>query len=93
MPYSRVLLERLAGCHLVEKFPPFLWNPMVRFRFYKPPPHLSPIISRISHYLCHIAESFLRSQQVVTYSRNSPHFMEPDGSLPLLQEPPTCSLL
>jgi hypothetical protein len=29
-------------------------------------------------YSLHGAESFLRSQNVLSYSRNSPHFMEPD---------------
>jgi hypothetical protein len=31
-------------------------------------------------YSLHGAESFLRSQNVLSYSRNSPHFMEPEGS-------------
>ena len=38
----------------------------------------------------HGRESFLRSQPVFSQSRNSPHFMEPEGSLPLLQVPSTC---
>ena len=33
---------------------------------------------------------FLRSQQVCSYSRNSQHFMEPEGSLPHSQVPATC---
>ena len=35
-------------------------------------------------------ESFLRSLHVLSYSRNSPHFIEPEGSLPHLQVPATC---
>jgi hypothetical protein len=35
-------------------------------------------------------ESFLRSYELVGYSRNSPHFMEPQGSLPHSQEPAIC---
>jgi hypothetical protein len=31
-------------------------------------------------YLLHGAESFLRSLNVLSYSRNSPHFMKPEGS-------------
>jgi hypothetical protein len=31
-------------------------------------------------YLLHRAESFLRSLNVLSYSRNSPNFMEPEGS-------------
>jgi len=41
-------------------------------------------------YLFRGAEFFLRSQPVLSYSRNSPHFMEPEGSLPRLQVPATC---
>ena len=33
-------------------------------------------------YLLHGRESFLRSQLVCSWSRNSPHFTEPEGSLP-----------
>jgi hypothetical protein len=43
-------------------------------------------------YLFHGAES-LRSQPILSQSRNSPHFMEPEGSLPHLQVPATCSIL
>jgi hypothetical protein len=35
-------------------------------------------------------ESFLRSYQFLSYSRNSPHFMEPKGSLPHSQQPASC---
>jgi hypothetical protein len=35
-------------------------------------------------------ESFLTSQQVLSSSRVSPHFMKPRGSLPHSQEPATC---
>ena len=38
----------------------------------------------------HGAESFLRSTQVLSCSRHSPHFMERDSSLPHSQEPATC---
>jgi hypothetical protein len=38
----------------------------------------------------HGAESFLRSLQVCRQSRNSPHFTEPEVSLPQSQVPPTC---
>ena len=41
-------------------------------------------------YLLPGAESFLKSQQVLSWSRNSPHFMEPESSLPLSQQPATC---
>ena len=41
-------------------------------------------------YLLHGAESFLRSHPVFRYSRNSPHFVEPEGSLPHSQVPATC---
>jgi hypothetical protein len=42
-------------------------------------------------YLLHAAESFLRSWTVLSRSRNSAHFMEPEGSLPRVQMPTTCS--
>ena len=41
-------------------------------------------------YLRHGAESVLRSELVCSQSRNSPHFMEPEGSLPHSQAPATC---
>jgi hypothetical protein len=40
--------------------------------------------------LLHGAESFLRNQPVLSYSRNSPHFTEPEVSLPHSQVPATC---
>ena len=42
-----------------------------------------------TNYL-HGVEYFLRSWQVHSYSRHSPRFMEPEGSLPRSQEPTTC---
>jgi len=41
-------------------------------------------------YLLHGAESFSRSQLVLSWSRNSPHFMETEGSLLHSQDPATC---
>jgi hypothetical protein len=40
-------------------------------------------------YSLHGAESFLRSQTVCSQSRNSQHFMKPEGSLPHSQVPAT----
>ena len=40
--------------------------------------------------LLYAAESFLKSQPVFSWSRNSPHFMESEGSLPHSQVPATC---
>ena len=37
-----------------------------------------------------VTEAFWRSSQVLSWSTNSPHFMEPEGSLPHLQQPATC---
>jgi hypothetical protein len=39
--------------------------------------------------LTHGAEPFLRSCPLCSHSRNSQHFMEPEGSLPCSQEPST----
>ena len=39
----------------------------------------------------HGTESFLRSLQVLSYSRNSPYFTKPKGSSPHSQQPITCS--
>jgi len=44
----------------------------------------------VSTYSLHTAESFLRNQPLLSYSRNSQHFMETEGSLPHSQEPATC---
>ena len=41
-------------------------------------------------YLLHGAQPFFRSEQVFSQSRNSPHFVEPEGSLPQSQVPATC---
>jgi len=40
-------------------------------------------------YLLHGAEYFLRSYSVLSWSRNTPHFKEPDSLLPRSQEPAT----
>jgi len=45
---------------------------------------------RILTYLLHGAVPFLRSQPIFSYSRNSPHFVEPKGSLPHSQVPANC---
>jgi hypothetical protein len=44
-----------------------------------------------THSFTHGAEPFLRSCQLCSHSRNSQHFMEPENSLPCLQEPSTGS--
>jgi hypothetical protein len=38
-------------------------------------------------YLHHEAQTFLKSQPILGWSRNSLHFMELEDSLPHLQEP------
>jgi hypothetical protein len=38
----------------------------------------------------HGAESLLRSEPVLSQTRNSQHFMEPEGSLPHSQSPANC---
>jgi len=49
-----------------------------------------PYFSHLPSYLLQWAYSFLRSQTVLSYSRNSPHFKESEGSLSHLQVPATC---
>jgi len=44
----------------------------------------------LTPYLLYGAESYLRSKPVFSSSRNSPHFMEPEGTLPYSQGPATC---
>ena len=51
---------------------------------------LTPLLIYLLTYLLHGAESFLRSKLVCSYSKNSPHFMEPEGSLPHSQASATC---
>ena len=41
-------------------------------------------------YILHAAESLLKSLSVFSQLRNSPHFMEPEGSLPCSKVPATC---
>jgi hypothetical protein len=48
-----------------------------------------PIAPWLSPSLTHVAEPFLRSCHLCSYSRTSQHFMEPEGSLPCSQEPST----
>jgi hypothetical protein len=38
----------------------------------------------------HGAEAFLRSWQILSLTRNFPHFIETEGSSPHLQQPATC---
>ena len=48
------------------------------------------LLAYLFTYLLHGAESFLRSQPVLSQLRFSPYFMEPEGSLPHSQVPSTC---
>ena len=41
-------------------------------------------------YSLHGAEPFLRTYPVISWSRNTPHFMEAEGSLPLSKVPAIC---
>ena len=41
-------------------------------------------------HLPRIAESYLKSYHYFSWSRNSPHFMKPGGSLPCSQHPTAC---
>ena len=74
----------------------FLTNPALKLRYF--PKHRivenEVILSHHSNiklnYLLHKAESFLRSQTVLSYSRNSLYFLKPEGSLPHSQAPNTC---
>ena len=51
---------------------------------------LTPLLAYLLTDWLHGAESLLRSQPVLNYSINSPHFMEPEYSLPISQVPATC---
>jgi hypothetical protein len=55
--------------------------------------HPKCIYLTVLTYLFHGAQFFSRTQPVLSQSRNSPHIMEPEGSLPLLQEPPNLPYL
>jgi hypothetical protein len=68
----------------------------------KPLLSLNSAPGNISNYCCffyernnelHCAESFLRSWQFLSYSKNSPLFMEPESSLPFSQQLTTCPYL
>ena len=51
---------------------------------------LTYLLTHSLTFSLHAAQLFLRNQPVLSYSRNSPHFMEPEGSLPHSQVPATC---
>ena len=53
------------------------------------PSHSHSLCSLLT-YLLHGPESFLSSYLVSSWSRNSPHFTEPEGSLPHSQASATC---
>jgi len=54
-------------------------------------PDVSKSVNQAAYsILLHGAESFLRSSLVFSQSRNSPHFIETEGSLPHSQMPATC---
>jgi len=60
-----------------------IWNILTECTF-------NELQSYLFTYLLHGAEFCLRSQPILNYSRNLPHFMKPDGSLPHSQVPATC---
>jgi len=49
-----------------------------------------PLIDSQIAYSLHGVESFLRSQKFFSHSRNSPHFIKPESSLPHSQMPASC---
>jgi hypothetical protein len=51
---------------------------------------LNYLLTYVTAYQLHRAESFLTSQPFLSQSRNSQHFMKPEGSLLHSQEPVTC---
>ena len=55
-PWCRVLLEKLTGLQLIEKFPAFLWNPKFHYRTHKRPPPF-PVLGQPNPV--HIPTSYL----------------------------------
>jgi hypothetical protein len=51
--------------------------------------HLQVLQTTYTYWLIHGAEPFLRRRQLCSHSRTSQHFMEPEGSVPCSQEPPS----
>ena len=97
-PWCRVLLEQLTGLQLVKKFPAF--HGTRRFiTALTSVCHLSnwfaatqeiPLISRNPKVHYHTQGCPPPVELVCSYSRNSPHFTEPEGSLPHSQASATC---
>ena len=78
---SNLVLEMFLSCFLIKHFLLVGYLSPVTAWGYKLP--------RRMPYLLHGVESFLRSWQVLSWSGNFTHFMEPEGSFPHLQQPAT----
>jgi len=85
------LLKSVFSCIYIRWVSPWVAGQPIKTQSVKLQPSflLSLLTSYLLAYFLHKAESFLRNYMFLNYSRNSSHFMEPEGSLLHSQAPAT----